>query len=279
MDIEREIAIQTALIGAGATFITAMLSVALVVWQIKKQAKNALQQNSHNKMLDIKLKVYEELLEVCRTASDSNREFHNFVLRFERDIENFKNLTASGLDWPIPSARGPETIELRYRLSKNLIQIISFAERWQSISKNLELVKLAINVQIHELSEICEQYFDTVTRYMPVASIDSSQGDLLPWVPPTDENEIQIKETTSAISKKLYDIDSLIIDIVREMQNLLVGELFGNQIAPRTPIDPNITVLRFDKHDELNNYYRNETSWGKMANETEARVRAQLSPE
>ena len=60
-----------AMIGAIATVVAGVIGALVVVWQIGRQARDAIRQTRHNETLKLKLKVYEEIIATCRSASDA----------------------------------------------------------------------------------------------------------------------------------------------------------------------------------------------------------------
>jgi hypothetical protein len=65
-------------------------------------------------------------------------------------------------------------------------------------------------------------------------------------------------------------------DFQVEAQNLLLAELFGNVVAPRQPLDPNLKVVTLAEADQLKEYFENETPWAASVREAKARVAAQI---
>jgi len=55
-------AIWAAIIGAIVTIVVAGVSASVVVWQIGKQARAAIEQSRDNERLNLKVKIYEEIV-------------------------------------------------------------------------------------------------------------------------------------------------------------------------------------------------------------------------
>lgn len=64
-------------------------------------------------------------------------------------------------------------------------------------------------------------------------------------------------------------------DFLVELQNILLGDLFGNAVSHRAPIDPNSKVVSLANFNELNLWFNNSTPWGRhcAALEEETRQR------
>ena len=73
----------------------------------------------------------------------------------------------------------------------------------------------------------------------------------------------------------LYDLTSFANDLILELQNLHLGDVFGERNDHRVPLDPRKTVLRIDRHEEIAKWLE-ETPWEAENRKVEARVRAGL---
>jgi len=271
---------QTALIGALATVVTATLGALLVVWQIGRQARNAIRQNQHNEALKLKLHVYEEIVAICRAASHAEVDFSSFVRLFQIDLELCRQMSQIGQPRSIPKARVPVLIEKNTALRDKTIEIISFTERWQIIDPRIEIFRIAINVAIYDIEAANSKYFNTAIKIMPHEMPGhQEQGTLFPWHPPNQDAILEFKILSEELINKLSDLGCYIYDFQVEMQTLLVGELFKHDLPPRNPIDPRNIVIQLNRYEELVAYFDNQTAWGRDKAEIEDKVRADLFKE
>jgi hypothetical protein len=267
--------IQAAVIGALATVGTATLGAMAVVWQIGRQARHAIQQNQHNEGLKLKLRVYEEIVAICRDASDAEIELSSYVRAFATDIALFRQMTRGGLAWPVPKARIAVLNEKKYALSRKTTAIISFTERWQIIDPRMEIVRIATNAATHDIDMAFPPYLDTASRIMPQEIPGHpKQGTLFPWHPPDDQTAQQLETVGKDFLDALMNLGSYIYDFQVEMQNLLLGELFKHKVPPRKPIDPDAIVVELERHKELAEYFDKKTAWGRYKAHIESEVRS-----
>ena len=270
--------IQVAAVAALTTVGTATVGAYLVVWQIGKQARNAIQQNRHNEALKLKLEVYKNITEICRDASVAETRLSSYVRQFEIDVALFRQMHSDGLSWSIPKARASTFLEKKRNLDEKTIELISITEKWQIIDPRIAIFRTAVNVAVHDIQTAFNEYFQVAMRIMPAElTAQPQQGSLFPWHPPNDQSAERLKRLGENLQQALMDLSSYIYDIEVEMQNLLLGELFENKVPARKPIDATLTVLRIDKYEELTAYFENETAWGRNKARTESEVRASHS--
>ncbi|NEJ90299.1 hypothetical protein GR223_30910 [Rhizobium leguminosarum] len=264
----------TPFIGAIATIIAATLAALVVMSQNAKQARRATVQLRHTEALKLKMRVYEEIVGLCREAGDAEVSYSSYASGFVIDLTLYREMTRAGLSWGLPKARALSLFEKQAHFSKAVIALISLAERWGVIHPGLEMYRLAFNVALHDAEIAFDPYRSLVIRFMP-AEIPNSpeQGSLFPWTMPDDATIQTLKVATDALIKAIDSFGGFMYDFQIDMQNLLVGELFEHRIAPRQPLDPKIVVARLDDWEKLKAYFENSTAWGKMKNEIDAQVR------
>jgi hypothetical protein len=75
----------------------------------------------------------------------------------------------------------------------------------------------------------------------------------------------------------LDDIQSYAEDFLVELQNILLGDLFGYSVSHRAPIDPNSRVVSLANFDELEGWFNNSTPWGRHCAKVVKETRQRLS--
>jgi hypothetical protein len=259
--------VQAAIISAGVTVITAGVSVAAVVWQIGRQARQALEQNLHNERLKIKLSVYDRVLTVCRRAAEAQIKLGNYVLLFPVSIQGYQRLRAEGINPTIPNERVPVLIAQKRDFDAATIDLIKLTEDWEIIDPRVQVFRTALHAARQDVDDAYDRYFDLVIHMMPAAVPGSSEqgATLFPWQPPEAPGLSELMLRTNQLHGFLQEVGSYIFDFQIEMQNLLVSEIFDRVLAPRQPLDPRHRVITLNAHQELSNYFNSEaTSWGRM---------------
>lgn len=271
-------AIQAAVIGAFATVMAATFGALAVIAQIGRQARNAIDQSRLNEAMKLRLQVYEEVVGICRRASNAEVELSSFVRNFSMEVNSVHVLMGGGLPWSVPKARISDLLDKSSCLSLHEIELIGFVERWQVIDPRMSVIQIAINVAMHDINAAFHAYFSAaITAFPHEIPGNPGQPKALPWLPPNACVTQRLQELGDRLLDTLMTLGGFIGDIQVEMQNALVGDIFLNRAPSRAPLNPSVTVIRFDRHQELTAYFENETEWGRHKQRIEAEVLAAQS--
>ncbi|WP_457301244.1 hypothetical protein [Phyllobacterium sp. P5_D12] len=260
--------------GALATVLAATVGALVVVWQNAKQARRATDQMRHTEAIKLKMKVYEEIVGLCRDAGRAEIEYSGFVAGFSTDLKLYRDMTAVGLKWTIPKARPRALFDKQEQFNRAVIDMVSVTERWGVMHPGLEMYRLAFNVAMHEANAAFDPYRSLASRWMPMDNPDATGApSTFPWSLPNDQIISQIDVAANALTEGIGEFGNYIYDFQIDMQNLLLGDLFSHRIPPREPLNPKYVVARLDDHVALKKYFETETEWGKHKTEVEERVR------
>jgi hypothetical protein len=259
-------------------FVLAILGAVVVVWQIRKQFSYALAQSRHNEVLKLRLSLYQEIVPTAHAVQDALIELQGYIRKFETDVILFRQMAQDGRAWSVPEARVPLLIEKNSRVDQRAVDIIFFVERWQIAYPRLDLFKTAVNVALHEMRAAWQPYFSTVLHMMPaqVPPGDPRQGLLLPWQPPDAEGVLRLEQLTNEFNTALSRLSDWLHDLQVELQNLFLGELFEHKAPCRQPLDPDLVVVRLDRHEELKRHFEEETNWVATRLESKTKFASKL---
>lgn len=262
---------QSTVVTAIVTVFTATVGALFVVCQIGKQARQAIEANRHNERLKLKLQIYKEFVPVSRDAESATQDLSSFIRVFASALALISTFREYGQPWRVPEARSANFLDYQNEMNRRILELLMLTERWQIIDHRTEIFRKAIAVARYNIDAPLQEYFNTAVRLMPHEVAEHpQQGTLLPWQPPDEEKRQELEQLGENLQSALLDLSCYIYDMQIEMQNLLLGELFEQRVSPRKPDDPDIIVIRLDKHKELNSYFENETPWGREKNRTEA---------
>ena len=88
-------------------------------------------------------------------------------------------------------------------------------------------------------------------------------GSIFPYTPPTVEHASFIKRFCESFIAALDDATMYTEDFQVELQNHLLGDLFGKNVIHRKPLDPAKKVITFQRADELEHWFATSTDWGR----------------
>ena len=246
-----------------AATIAAVIGAAVVFWQIGRQARLTLKQSEHAEALKLKLEVYRDFNSTYSDATQANAQLSSYIRNYDMEIFTYRILLESGIQPSAPKARADKLGELAhdYRMKMNVIT--SLIEQWQIIDPRLTIFQTAFAAVSWEIERAFRAYFDFAIRTMPREVPGHPQQEtLFPWQAPNLEETEAIKASGDKLEKVLLLQACFLIDFQKEVQNLLLGELFKNHVAPRKPIDPKAIVIRLDDYERLASHFE-ASEWGR----------------
>lgn len=270
--------ILAAIIGAFVTVAVATIGAMLVIWQIGKEARWAIDQNVKAAALKMKLHAGEEIIRLCREAQEAEISLVSFVRGFRSGLDLYTVFKKDGHQPQVPEARVPRLQVLFGNLSEKMIELIFFTERWEIIDARLDLIRLSVNVSMHDLRAAFAIYHRGCFEVMP-HDLPNQPGALFPWEPPSQETAEKFAAAEEQFLSAIGMAGNCISDTQVELQNLFLGGLFAARRPRRQPIDPSQFVVRLDQYSSLKSYYLNKTAWGREKQRIEADVRAAYSQE
>lgn len=162
---------------------------------------------------------------------------------------------------------------LHYSAVDKMADLVIQLEKYFIVCPQLEIFSVAFGSALHEQQCKFEELFEFMTQHYPV---DADDGNSVNFVETFNEKLLQEqKELCFAYADAGLDVNTYLSDLGRELQTLLLGDLFpGNKVARRLPIDPSLKVISLepDSVARLRDHFLNETSWGKEQAKTKAEV-------
>ncbi|TIP26251.1 MAG: hypothetical protein E5X67_21050 [Mesorhizobium sp.] len=261
---------QTTIVGVLAAAFSTVVGAMLVIWQIGRQANHAILQNRNNAALKLKVELYEEIVQLCHDASEASTNLASYIRRFNIDLGLFSSMTKVGQNWNRPKARAEGLMAAKDEFDKMAIKLMYFTEQWGIIDPRTSIFRTAVSVTLHDLELAFQPYFSKVLPWMPRGADNEVPGFL--WHSPDDRTIAEIADSSVPVIDDVMNLESYVIDMQTEMQNLLLGDLFKHRLPARAPLDPTRKVLRLENYDKLNDHFNNATAWGQKKKETEAIV-------
>lgn len=262
--------VQAAIIGAATTMVTGVAGFGVLVWRLRVEAQRAIAKNNAAEALKLKLKIYEqEVVPTVERVENAQASLSTFVRLFVVALRTYQTLASSGVTAATPTERVPDLIKLNAAFDAATIAIVRFTERWCVVDPRFEVFKIAISAASHDAREAWGAYYDGVMRSIPI-----DLPDRVHWNPP----DVQLIDAIEAVSNEFIDrlgeVGAYAYDFQVEMQNILVGPLFGNVVQRRQPIDPRRVVISLENDALLTRHFREHTAWGRATRAAEESVRA-----
>ncbi len=267
-------AILAAIIGSLTTVVTGVVGLGVLIWRLRKEAQLAIDENKSSEAMKLKLKIYEEeVVKVVDRLEDAQASLSAFIQTFATELDTRVQGIRAGVPASMPAARVPVLIDLKTAFDRAATEIVSFTERWLVIDPRFEIFRSAINAASHDVNASYGAYFNLAISRMPM---ELSAGGIH-WHQPTATDVQTINAISAPLRDRLSTLIAYASDFQNEMQNALVGPLFGNAVPARKPIDPRYIVITLKDHASLARRFEDNTDWGRAKKQAEDEVRERLT--
>jgi hypothetical protein len=262
---------KSAVIGAGATVVAAFAGFGGLISQIRSQGRLNRETIAETERRKIKAAMYEEAIAVCDKLSDTAIEFSNLVRLSAQSVEIAARAQAAGLNYAIPTARFPQVMQAQTEFQNAAVAFIFLVERRRIIDPRMIVFRTAVSAALHDLREnFSKEYLPVAMPSMPTELPD---GQIYPYAPPIVDGAAKLTAVSELVVGPVSEVACYLEDFLVEMQNHLLGDLFGKQVPHREPIDPKSKVITLANFDELESYFSEETAWGQLCNKVNAETR------
>ena len=250
----------------------------VVVWQLGRQHKQAMELQKENAREQLRLQVYQEFAPVLVDASDKAINAGTYVALMAINMHAYSVQCARGLK-PAPlKERAIEFCRRHHDAANEIVKIIRLIEKYQVVTHDLEIFQLALNVASHDLRETFSPLYESMLAILPMDILTPNGTQAMNVICPTSQHIQDFETLTSAYVAAKDDFEGYLFDLNVELQNIFLSNLFNNRVLRRKPISPIVKVISTDKEavDELRKYFEEETPWGLNKSRIEREVRATL---
>ena len=263
--------VASALIAGGFTLLAALIGFGALIIQISHQSESALSQQKEAERLKIKVGIYEKIIDELQGASNSLG-----MLLVKVALCRVSLTGAAGEDkeqLKQPNITAAQILEVEQRASQNLVDLTLLVERWIVIDRRLEVFKYAFGAVSHDLrNRFNSLFFGPGLQVLPHV-LPNGQ---IHWERPREEVVEDFVAQAELLDEVIAEAGSYIADFQREIQVILMGDIFEDRIDPRSPVDPHKKVLRLDDSERLIRYFKSETEWGRKSEEAIKRAKAKI---
>ena len=267
-------AIQTAV-----AILAASASVGAILWQMKKQRENTLEQQKQVTKSQLRLEAYREFQKIYAHFLESSSievEIRLIFIAFQGHLDNAQ------LGFPVTPIqyREPNFREKLQEHLNNAIELTFYIERHAPLLPNFDVFKRAFSVAHHEIAKDRRSLQVTMLRWLPM---EHPNFRINPGAPQFINNPEITSDAVTEFEKVMQPIlDSLGLlniwasDLAVELQNHLLGDYADCKVSHRKPIDPKFFVVSIDTHETLMKYFDEETEYGRNNKVAEESVRQEL---
>lgn len=247
-----------------------IIGVAVVIYQLGRQAENALKQARKNEQLKRKVEIFEKITEVVREAVDRVIAHTSYVRSFMQHLDYLDAMREFKPVANLPVARVPEYQRLSKEAMLSIAKVTRTIEEWHIIDPKLDIFRECFGMALEEIYQIGLSDNPVIFEAMPIDGRESE------WSLPQPEMR---KRLAARFDKEMRQWDRLscwLKDLQAELQLVLLSELFDQSVERRDPPDPDFFCIRLDRYDEIRKSI-DASEWGSRAIMYEAEAWARFS--
>jgi len=263
-------------LGDLVTVIGILVGASMILYQLGRQHKNELKIQKENYREQRRLQIYQEFSKVLEEANDKTSDAGMYAFLISTNFKIYFDQVNSGFNSTPLRARAIEFSNKHYDGSYSIIKLIRLFEKYEIISPELDIFKLAVNVATHDMRETFHPLYSFLLQILPMEIVDNAGNKhLVNVISPTQEQITQLDAHVNTYKSAQDDLGGYLFDLNVELQNIFLRRLFDNKVKRRKPIDPNVKVVTTDSDDmeKLEKYFKEETAWGKHVKKSEDDVR------
>ncbi len=219
--------------------------------------------------------MYEESVGICNELSDKNIDYTTKLRSAGTQIlmaAKVGELAASSMS---PNCSLMSLRQSFYQCHDAAVRFIIMIERRRIIDPRMAVFRTVMNATLHDMRQNFEQRIVPIAwPAFPTFAPDGRQNH---YVPLSEQSAEKINRDLTEIADQASDVGCHIEDFLVEMQNHLLGDLFGHEVAHRVPLDRRYRVTTLNAAPEIERDIMTESEWGKLAQQTEKNVLAGLT--
>lgn len=266
-------------IGDLFTIVSIVTGFVLIAFQLNRQHKNDIEAQKENNRDQLRLEIYQEFSQCLDNANSKISEAAMYAFLLPTHFITYTQQVNSGINPSPPKERAGEYSDLYFAANESVTKLMKLIEKYEIVSPDLEIFKLAIHVAIYDINESNRPLFDFLLRVLPRELVDNhGNTQIVNVLTPTQAQIDELKGLVDAFKGAHDDLAGYLFDLNVELQKIFLSKLFPNVVKERKPIDPRIKVASTDpiKMQHLKDFFENETPWGIEKKKVEASVRANL---
>lgn len=249
---------KSALIQGGFTVIAATLGAIAIGRQISAQGKHSREVIIESEKRKLRTVFYEEALAVVTAETSASSDYSAWLRGLELEIRVQRAMLDTGQPSPALKRKHQAMSDLSGKHSDAAIELVFLIERRLIIDPRLALFKFAFVSAIHDIRESQNCLNSMLLTVLPVALPDGRE--VIGHEMTKTEAEAVLAEIACCI-KAILKLNSWSSDMLVELQNALLGDVFGQRLEHRKPLDPDELVIDFVRFEFVEARLK-ATPWG-----------------
>ncbi len=255
-----------------------LLTAFIAVWVAYLGFKHALKRQAKDYQHQFQIRTYEEILKPINEALDQSSTYMALLNGFASQVSLNYMAQQEGYS-PTDLKRRPEDyIHKHHEYLKSLVRLMKSLESILIIDPKLKIFITAISSVHWDISECRDQISQDTYSYL-VKDLVGKNGENI-QVPPesvTLEEKERIAKVVTDMNEIMIDGTCYIMDLQIELQNLLLGEVYGGKkLKHREPVDPKKIAISLENYDALKRHFKENHPLGQEQDRLVATIKEHL---
>lgn len=261
--------VAAAWISGGLTFAAGLIAFGTLTYQ-GRQNRSA---DRQARKQAFKEGLYRDGIAAARALSDAAGSYMTTLYSTRDAIGLASEAFRANGDIRAPSTRYTQLFELHQAFSTTVIELVFLIEERVICDDRLEIFKCAFQAKSYEV----ESAFHTAFLWQMMRALQHKlpNGMLSEYVPLNLTELENLGESVNALTEPLSDCIAFCQDLIVELQNAHLGDVFERRVAHRVPLDPSRKVIRLEDYDDLKAWI-GTTPWEKNNRRVEAEFKAKM---
>lgn len=242
-------------IPALATIGAAYISARALLKQQANQAEHTRNLQNQADKQKLQMELYKEASKVFRRLLKCSAKFGGLQYQVCFPLQTASRSQEIGIDVIIPQISQNEMIESQESFSEAVSEALGFIEAWEVVDPRIKLFRQGIGDCADEIGKAFSEFFRHSVYLLPKQRCD---GTLLPWRAPLKGQIEAIQVKAETFSDHTMTMTCFANDALIGFQNILIGELFQNQVRVREASPPYF-ALDLEKYDEISAYFKEKS--------------------
>lgn len=248
---------------SGIQILTIVSGFIVVVFQLGRQHKNAINLEELNAKKKLHLEIYQKISEQINKAQAAEK-ISIYGLTLPDKISDY---VARSRQETLPE-RIEEIIRKFGAYSDEITKLIILIEEYEIALNKFGIFRIVFSCQMEKVSDDYFKFTNPLHQYLPIDLPDHMNMTPIPLVRPSAEMIKELKDSGKKFHETVMDMSCYIYDFRVEAQNHLLGELFKRKLEPRRPTDKKYIAVTTDLNDvqkimdHFNVSEENRQRWG-----------------
>ena len=265
-------------VGHVITLTGIVVGALIIVWQMNRQHKGALELQRKNAKEALKVELHKSLVDYVDSAVDAQSDAAMYVYMLPSSLLAFQTQVEMGMDTSPIKERSSIFSDKHFAGRNAITKLIGALESYEIVNPGLRIFRTALASAEHDVNDSQRELFFELLKVLPIDVPHERQNKIGAEViwrsPPDREKTVELQRLIQTYFDCSLNVTTYLYDLKIEIQNTLLSGLFETRIEPRKPLDPKCVVITTEPQSvrELEKYFDEQTSWGKSKRELETKL-------